>query len=339
MLSLLIAAAFVWLLHRGALPLVPSRESFARVNPWGVVLHLVIWSGVHFIRAIRWYWLLSAVQPVPLGTVIRSAFIGMMAIVVVPFRMGEVVRPLLVQRDAKVDAWAATGTVGAERIIDGLAVSAVLLGSLALARPVEPLPDHIGDLAVPVRLVPGAALTTALVFLTASGLMFLFYWRRHWAERFTLAVLGVVSHTLAQWVSSRVAKVAEGLGFLRQPRSAFLFVTSTAIYWLLNGLSWFVLARASGLSELSFVQAFATMGVLAVGILVPNAPGFFGAFQLAVYAGLAMYVSRADVQGAGATYVFLTYINQVGLTLTFGGAAALVRAASKRRSLAGGAAP
>ena len=31
------------------------------------------------------------------------------------------------------------------------------------------------------------------------------------------------------------------------------------------------------------------MGVLALGILLPNAPGFFGAFQISIYAGFAMF--------------------------------------------------
>ena len=42
--------------------------------------------------------------------------IGFAALVVFPFRMGEVVRPVLMHRAGKVSGWAATGTVGAERI-------------------------------------------------------------------------------------------------------------------------------------------------------------------------------------------------------------------------------
>jgi uncharacterized membrane protein YbhN (UPF0104 family) len=73
-----------------------------------------------------------------------------------------------------------------------------------------------------------------------------------------------------------------------------------------------------GIERLTMFQAFATMGVLALGVLFPNAPGFFGAFQLAIYAGLAMYLPPADVVGQGSVYVFLTYVIQVGITLVAG---------------------
>ncbi|HEV8247686.1 MAG TPA: lysylphosphatidylglycerol synthase transmembrane domain-containing protein, partial [Polyangiaceae bacterium] len=213
--SLLVALGFWWLLRRGALPLMPPREAFTRVSVWGVALHLLVCTVMLLVRAGRWYWLLAAVQRVPLVTVMRSALIGFVAIVVMPFRTGEVVRPLLIRRDGRLSAWAASGTVGAERIIDGLWITGLLLVSLLVAKPVEPLPDRIGDLPVPTRLVPGAAYATALVFVVAFVLMALFYWRQRWARRTTEAVLGIVSPKLAGWVASRLEQVAGGLEFLK----------------------------------------------------------------------------------------------------------------------------
>ncbi len=316
--SLLMAGGFVWLLHQGGLPLLPSSEGLSRVAWWGVALHLVIWSSMHFIRAARWYWLLSAVQRVPMRTVLRTSFVGYVAIVVMPFRTGEVVRPLLIQRDGKLSAWAATGTIGAERVVDGLVVSAVLLISLIVARPVQPLPEVS-------KLVPGFAYIFVSVFAVAFLLMGLFYWQRRWARRMSEAVIGVVSLRLARWFAGRVEKVADGLGFLKDPRYALPFIAATLIYWGLNGLSWWVLGRAAGLSELSFSQACAAMGVLVMGITIPNAPGFFGQFQAAIYAGLGLYFSEAQVGNAGAVWVFLTYVNQLGITFGLGALAAAYR--------------
>ena len=315
--SLLMAGGFVWLLYAGALPLIPPREAFGQVWWWGFVLHLLIWSVMHFVRAGRWYWLLAAVQRVPLRTVIRTSFVSYVAIVVMPFRSGEVMRPLLIQRDGKISAWAASGTVGAERIVDGLVVSLLLLVSFTLTRPVEPLRDG-------AKIVPGAVYAFVTVFLVAFVLMALFYWQRRWARRASEAVIGLVSLKLARWFADRVEQVAAGLGFLKNPRFALPFLAATLLYWGLNALSWWVLGRAAGLHELTLLQACATMGVLAIGIAIPNAPGFFGQFQLAVYAGLAMYFSQAEVEGPGAVYVFLTYVNQLGITFALGAAAALM---------------
>jgi len=208
--------------------------------------------------------------------------------------------------------------VGAERIIDGLAITGILILSLALAKPVEPLPDHIGDLQVPAKLVPGAAFITVIGFVAAFALMSVFYWWRDWARRVTRAVVGLVSLKLADWLSGRVEQLADGLGFLRKPRYSLPFLAATLVYWLANGYSWWLLSHAVGIERLTLIQGFATMGVLALGILIPNPPGFFGQFQLAIYAGLAMYLPPEEVVGQGSVYVFLTYVIQVGITLASG---------------------
>jgi len=62
---------------------------------------------------------------------------------------------------------------------------------------------------------------------------------------------------------------------------------------------------------MTFPQACVLIGVVALGILVPNAPGFFGAYQLSVYAALTLYFPPETVVGAGGAYVFLVYAAQV----------------------------
>ena len=69
---------------------------------------------------------------------------------------------------------------------------------------------------------------------------------------------------------------------------------------------------------MSFSQACVVLGVLGLGVLVPNAPGFFGAFQLSVYAALALFFRSDTVLGAGSAYVFLLYLGNVGLPLIIG---------------------
>jgi uncharacterized membrane protein YbhN (UPF0104 family) len=323
-LSLIITAGFVVLLELGALKLKPSNEALSRIDPWSLVVYFALFTAMHLLRAARWSLLLAPVQRVPLGTVVRVALVGYLAIALLPFRMGEAARPLLIRRDAKVNAWAATGTVGAERLIDGLSISVLLLGALRLARPLETLPDHIGNLSVPVRVIPGLAIGTASMFAAGCVAMGLFYLRPAWAERLTVALLGTVSKRFAHWLAKRLADTASGLGFLTELRYSLPFVLVTLVYWLLNAGSWWVLAQACGLGAIGYFHAVAVMGVVALGIVVPSTPGFYGAFQLAIYAGLAMYLPPADVQEAGAVYAFYGYVLPIGLTVAFGAVAALV---------------
>lgn len=318
LLSLLPAAVFVWLMQSGSLRIVPPKEELARVAPWTIPVYVAIWGLMYVVRLSRWYWLIAPVQRVPLPTVLRVGGVGLFAIALLPFRMGEVVRPLLIRRPPRLTFWAASGTVGGERVIDALSVSVLLLLALHIAVPMDPLPHHLGTLPLDVSIVPKMAFVSALVFAAGVLVMGLFYFQRTWAHRTTERVLGIASPRFASWVAQKIEQMAEGLGFLAEPKNALPFLLATLVYWVLNATTWWVLAVGCGLGGIGFWGATATMGVVALGILVPATPGFFGAFQFATFAGLAMYLDPAVVMGAGSAYAFLGYLLPIGSSMLVG---------------------
>lgn len=315
--SLAVAGSFAWLLRAGKLPVFPPASAFDHVEWWTLGLYLALWCFVHVIRAVRWKWLLDPIEPVPLRRIIGVSFIGFAAIAFLPLRAGEAVRPLLIRRKG-LSGWAATGTIAAERIIDGLVLSGMLLTGLALSTPQSPLPERIGDLPISPSIVPRAAYAALVVFGGAFVVMGIFYAQRVWARRATERILGIVSPKLGTWVADRVEHVADGLRFLPNLRYSAPFVGATVLYWVVNSAGLMVLARGTGFTGFTFSEACVTTGVVALGILVPNAPGFFGAYQLSFYAALAVYYAPDRVVGAGAACVLLVYCSQ--LVVTLGGA-------------------
>jgi glycosyltransferase 2 family protein len=324
-LSLLPAVVIVWLMQSGSLRIVPPREELEQVAPATIPVYIAVWALMYVVRLSRWYWLLAPVQRVPLWTVLRVGAVGLLAIALLPFRMGEVVRPLLIRQPPKLTFWTASGTVGGERIIDALSVSVMLLVGLHVAKPQSNLPDHIGTLPVNVALVPQTAFVSALVFASGCLVMSVFYFQRAWARRMTELVVGAVSPRAATFLATKLEQMAEGLGFLSNPALSIPFVLATAAYWLLNAGTFWVLAVGCGLESIGYWGAAATMGVVALGILVPATPGFFGMFQLATYAGLAMYLAPDVVMGRGSAYAFLGYVLPVGLSALAGLVAVLVK--------------
>src|SRR4051812_5595104 len=184
-LSLLLGGGLAWLLSRGGLPLLPPASSFEALRPWTVVAYVGTLAMVHTLRAVRWRHLLAPVGRASLRTVIVVSWIAFGAILLSPFRSGEVVRPYLITRRSDVRLWEATGTVGAERVIDGLVLSLMLFAGLQLAVPVSPLPDHVGSLPVAPATVPRAAYGALAIFLCAFVLMGVFFFARDFARRVT----------------------------------------------------------------------------------------------------------------------------------------------------------
>ena len=327
----MLAGAFAGLLQAAHLPLWVDASSLASVSPGAIFGYAVLWSIVHAIRAARWQLLLRPVHPAPMKQVLSAAFLGFAAIVLFPLRTGEMVRPVLIRKKDQLSGWAALGTIGAERIIDGLLLTIMLTAAMALTPPLDPLPESIGDLQISVKLVPRATLSCLLAFACAFALMFSFYFARSWTQRILERLLSLVSPKLAEYVCSRLVKLTTGLDFMKDWRTNLAFISVSLVYWWLNAYANLVLAQGCGLTNFGFGEACVVTGVLALGILIPNAPGFFGAFQFAIYAALAMYYPREVVLGEGPRYVFLVYLLQMGITAA-GAAMGIALQRSARRT-------
>jgi uncharacterized protein (TIRG00374 family) len=308
--SVFIAVAFGWMLERGGLPIIPPASAFAKVNVPMCIAYCFIFMGWHAVRATRWRHLLAPIADVPLRRIIAVSWIGFGATLLMPLRAGEFVRPYMIRQKGKVTMAAATGTIGAERIIDALYLTLVLGVCLQFAKPLDPLPDHIGKLQIPVAAVPYYAYVALCAFTCAFALMGLFYWRPRIGHMVVEKTLGIVSKPIAEKAADFVGRTADGLKFLSNPRYFGPFMFETTLYWFGNGFSMWLLARACGIEQITVVQALVVMGVLGVGILVPAGPGAFGAFQASIYAGMAMYFPDDVVLGPGVAFVFLLYVIQ-----------------------------
>lgn len=307
--SLFLAGCFVWILQRGGLPLLPDPDALSGIV-WGYLpLQLLSLLIVTALRTYRWRYLLEPIGEVPLRKMLGICLVGFGYIAFAPFRMGEFARPYMISRVSKITFIQATGTVAAERIIDGLVLSLLLLAGLLTSHPLAQLPDHLGKLPLPVAAVPKAAYGALLLFTCAFIAMGVFYWARDLARRLTLAVFGVISPRLAAWLTDKVERVADGLRFLPSTRSSLPYLRDTLVYWFFCVIyTWFTF-KTSGL-DASIPQAIVVLGVVGLGILVPSGPGFFGGFQLAAYCGLAMYFPENVVLTRGSLYVFLSYVSQ-----------------------------
>jgi uncharacterized protein (TIRG00374 family) len=310
-----------WALRKGGLPLFPPSEALERMPLWVIAAYVPLSLLGTFLRLYRWIHLLRPINPrLSARRVFGVGSIGLAAVLFAPLRMGEFVRPWLLAQDREVFFVEAAGTVVAERIVDGLLLMSLLALTLTLATPLSPLPDHLGNLYLPVALVPTIAFSAFLTFLGAFTAMALFYFWRAAAHKFVLRVVGVVSQPLAAWVTRQIERLADSLQFLFSARHGVAFLRDSLCYWAVTSLSFWMLLRGVGV-QASLSQTCVTLGVLGLGTLLPSGPGFFGTYQLGAYCGLAMFFPESVVLSAGAVFTFVTYGVQLSvgvLLLLFG---------------------
>jgi uncharacterized protein (TIRG00374 family) len=328
----------LYALQSGGLKIWPKGVSFAQIQWWAVAAYFGTLTVMNYFRAVRWRFLLRAVVEVPKRRLLAISWIGFAAIFVLPFRIGEFVRPYMLRAPAhvrggkkvrEVSMSMATGSVVAERITDGLYVSIVLAISLLLVPTLHPLPQTVVGLKISVQQVRIAGFTMLGFFAIAFTVLAVFYFARTWAHKATLAVIGAVSRPLAEKLAGIVEHLADGLHFLGRPKDALPFLLETTLYWGFNGLGMWILALGSGIvhadgSPATLAEAGALMGMLSVTILLPGPPGLLGVFQAGIYAAMTMYYPTPIVTGPGAAYVSVMYGMTVVWTICSVGAVLLL---------------
>lgn len=318
--SAVITAGIVYTLQKGGLTLVPEGGDFKHVRWWTLPVYVLALAAMSYFRAVRWRFLLRSFADVPTRRVLAVSWIGFAAILLMPFRIGEIVRPYMLREKGKLSMSSATGTVMAERVVDGLFLSIVLAIALIWVPTIQPLPEKVVGLPISVQQVRASGFVMLGVFTTAFATIAVFYFARAWAHRATLAVFGIVSKRLAEKLAGIAEKLAAGLHFLGRGRDAGGFLWETTLYWGLNAFGMWVLAWGCGVvhadgSGITFGEACALMGMLGCTILIPGPPGLLGVFQAGIYAGMTMYFPLHVVTGAGSAYVFLLYSIQLVWTI------------------------
>jgi hypothetical protein len=334
--SIVITGGIVYTVHKGGLKFLPEGGDFQRVRWWTLPIYVALLCAMTYFRAVRWRFLLRSIAEVPRKRLLIISSVGFAAILVLPFRIGEIVRPYMLrtppsqrgdgsrQSVRPITLTAATSSVVAERIIDGLYLSVVLAIALFFVPTIHPLPDKVVGIPVTVEHVRMSGYVMLVAFALAFATIGVFYFARSWAHKATLAVLGKVSRTGAEALAGTFEKFAEGLHVFGRGKDAFGFFLETTLYWGFNAFGMWVLAWGCGVTHVdgspaTFGESCALMGMLGCAILIPGPPGLLGVFQAGIYAAMTMYYPTSVVVGAGSAYVFLLYALQVAFTLTIGG--------------------
>jgi glycosyltransferase 2 family protein len=283
-LSLGMLAVCLWIVWPNAGERAKLVEAFRRLEWATFAPYLAAYIGllfvVHVCRSLRWNHLLAPLGVrVPAGPLLAISSVGFMAILALPARLGEFVRPGLLRRHG-ISASAALGTVAVERIVDGLMISLFVFGAcFALRGPSSP------GWMMPTAYTALGVFAVALVFLVFA------MWRPertvHWCVG--LSLLPRFAPRFATTIERKVLDMIRGFSVLKDAKNLIAFCVWSLVYWAANGLGVWVLARAFGL-PLSLIGGFATMGLVAVGISLPNAPGLVGQFQAFTMYGLSLYL-------------------------------------------------
>ncbi len=281
-LSLLVAAACLWLAARR----VESAEivdALVRFDRFYLTLAILISLLIQIFRALRWKIELSPLAKLPFTLVWKVVAVAYMVINVLPFRMGEPLRPVLMSHKSGLSIPAIVGNWVFEKMMDTAAI--VFFVHLTLI---------IADLPAWAHKASAISLC-ALATLTFIVIGF---WLR--GAAFYRATLG---RLLPDRISDKTLAVLEsarsGLQILPDRRLVALVFAVTMLLWFLPILSSYVLILGFGF-EVPFAAALVVFVAISAGTALPAPPGMVGVIQIAAVVALGLFgIPKAEALAFG----------------------------------------
>ncbi|MFT3925213.1 MAG: lysylphosphatidylglycerol synthase transmembrane domain-containing protein [Myxococcales bacterium] len=313
-LSLAVSAIFAAFSLRHT-DLSDVAAAIAAAKPGPIFGYLGILLVVHVVKTVRWGVLLKPLGEISFRRLNSASAVGFMLMVLLPLRLGELARPLLVARPQAGEGHplpraATLATCLVERSVDILAVGVLGIISLQYLAP-------SGEAAELVR--HGATLVTAGFAALCVGLVVAFFMREQ-----TVALLRRVLRPISPNLAERVALLTDrfiGGMHLGSAASVLWFLALTAGYWSLHVWGFWLVATAFAL-PITPLMACTVLTCQVVGIMIPAGPGQVGTSQFFTQLGLSIFVPAsltvAEVAARAAGYANTIWLLQFGQQVVTG---------------------
>lgn len=308
--SLLAAAVLLWLASK-RFPLWPDALVVRRPTLlWAAVAMHVPYA---LVRALRLRYLLDPLVAAASGGQRRrlsrallygSGLLSFFVIILLPFKLGELSRPLLLARGREPGVRFTEGvtSVAVERVIDGLMICALLFGGLALA--------DAGD-SGDVDAVRRGGRVMLAVFAVGLVVLLVLARRPALTTRLLQATAGRLGESIRERATSIVERFTAAIRTLYRLEHAVPLLAWSLVYWVMTVVQLWLVLHACGL-DLGLAAASAIVAIVGLSIQLPLGPAQAGQFQIGMAAAFAVFLTDAQAHGPGSTFAALMYVLQVG---------------------------
>ncbi len=263
-----------------------------------VALSVLLAALTSFMRALRWQTVLRA--KTPFWAIFHAENVGYLINNVLPLRMGEPARAVMLSRSAPIRPVEALSTVVVTHLADIVAILVMLglvIPSLGVSESVRI--GGYGTLLLAVLLT---------VFIAAGALAHVQL--LHVVDVVTGRLLPrSIAHQLTDWT----ADFLNGLQPLREGRRLAALAASTALLWLLYALYYHVILLAFVPNAPIAWSVLATC-TASLSTAVPSSPAYVGVYDAVIAFTMTPYIA----QDAALGYAIILHTVEFVVVLLFG---------------------
>ena len=300
-MGFVITALALWVSFR-RLDWQALKETFFQVNLFWVILAVA--NTIFIVYALGWRWriLLKPEGKIPLSSLFRLNIISQYTNIIMPARLGEVVRSYLASKQYKISGAYVVGTVAIEKFLDFIVfVSLWILVPTFFSMQKE---------------VKGYKI--ALFFsILATLILVLIIWQPKIFLKWISSLSRLLPKNSRQRVINFLEQGIEAFGLLKRAKTVLLVVALTFGFIVGQVLTNFFLFKAFHL-RLSFWAALVVLLAIQVGNIPPSVPGKIGIFEYAVILALSVFaISKSQALSYGIMLHMVAYLPKILLGFIF----------------------
>jgi uncharacterized protein (TIRG00374 family) len=279
LLMVVLLAVFLW-----NVDFAEVGQSIAAADPLLLAAACLVALLSYWLRALRWQFILLPVKRVRHSSVVLTTAVGYAALSLLPARMGDLIRPLLLARRENFPASASLASILTERVFDLWSVVFFFLVFIVW----PPVMPDLGEAAKRNLEVLSLSGYIAGAGLLVGTLVLLGLFR--FQDRFIDVLTRPLARIRSSWrqpAASFLEHFLDGLRVLQRPRD--LLITTLA-----SLIMWYVIFWQVQLTLLAFDvhvplrATFLIVTLTVIGLAVPT-PGGVGGFHKASQIGLTMF--------------------------------------------------
>ncbi len=311
LLGTLVSAGALYLAMRNV-PFENLWEYLSTINYFWIVPSTAAVLVAFVLRTLRWQVILSTNHKVDFLTVFHPLMIGFSINCILPGRVGEIARPVILSQKEDLPVSTGLATVALERVLDAVTLIALMAVVLFKVQPDPDVTTHFAGFELSRSVLEKIATGTLQFCLVLIGGIILV--SIHTVRRYIFIGLDFISRQfyflgsgfqsflikVTLVIQKIITNISSGFALIKQPKLMLMCLVSSLIIWLLNGLSYYVFSLGCPGLELSFMEVMVILVIVAFSIALPSVPGFWGIWEAGGVFAMTLLGVGSD-QAAGYT--------------------------------------
>jgi uncharacterized protein (TIRG00374 family) len=265
------------------------------------------------LRGLRWQMIVGSTVKIGFWNAFHPMMIGFMINCILPGRVGEVARPVILQKNEKVPFTTGLATVAAERVFDLMMLVGLFVVLIATIQIDPEINYTVGSQQLnreTLETVFKSMITLGLVLI--AGIIFVSIQKTRslivGCIRLLPSLVFFGSPAAKTKIDQRICEplirivenIAKGFELIKYPKKIFVCLFYSWLIWSLQAASYYLVTLGCPGIDLTLAELYTVMVIVSFFIALPAVPGFWGLWEAGGVFAMSLFGVAAK-EAAGYT--------------------------------------